>query len=98
MMLNKFRKRPIVISAYQWHGGVNQEQMPPAPSDLLRRLGSRWSGHKGWELKTLEGWYKLTPGDWLICGVKGEWYPCKPDIFEITYEPVHEHSNPYERG
>jgi len=75
----KFRKKPIVIEAIQWMGG---EQIPPAPSKLLRKKRKRW------EVKTLEGWYKLTPLDWIICGIKGEFYPCKPDIFEQTYEAV----------
>ena len=39
-------------------------------------------------IKTLEGDMKAQPGDWIITGVKGEQYPCKPDIFELTYEPV----------
>jgi hypothetical protein len=42
------------------------------------------------EIKTLEGTMVGEPGDWLITGVKGEQYPCKPDIFEATYEPVEE--------
>lgn len=86
----RFRKKPIVIHAYQWVPDENQEQMPPAPSDLLRSKLSFWGRHMGWELKTLEGWYTLTPKDWLICGIKGEWYPCKPDIFEATYEWVND--------
>jgi len=84
----KYRKKPIVIEAWQWMPDENQEQMPPAPSHLLKSRLSFWGIHKGWKLKTLEGWYMLTPGDYLICGVKGEWYPCKPDIFDLTYEPV----------
>jgi hypothetical protein len=41
----------------------------------------------GW-IDTLEGGHIVCPGDWIIRGVKGEFYPCKPDIFEATYEPV----------
>ena len=41
----------------------------------------------GW-IDTLEGGHVVCPGDWIITGVKGEQYPCKPDIFEATYEPV----------
>jgi hypothetical protein len=41
----------------------------------------------GW-VKTLEGGHMVTPGDWIITGVKGEHYPCKPDIFAATYEPA----------
>ncbi len=40
------------------------------------------------EIPTLEGVMKASPGDWIITGVKGEKYPCKPDIFKATYEPV----------
>ena len=40
-----------------------------------------------WCIKTLEGGHVVTPGDWIITGVKGEKYPCKPDIFEMKYEP-----------
>jgi len=43
----------------------------------------------GW-IDTLEGGHTVCPGDWIITGVKGEMYPCKPDIFEATYEPVTE--------
>jgi hypothetical protein len=44
--------------------------------------------HKhGW-IDTLEGGHVVCPGDWIITGVKGEHYPCKPDIFELTYEPA----------
>lgn len=42
----------------------------------------------GLAIKTLEGVMKAYPGDWIIKGVQGECYPCKPDIFEATYEPV----------
>lgn len=47
-------------------------------------------GHDNWfiNIHTLEGVMKCSPGDWIIRGVKGEFYPCKPDIFEATYEPV----------
>jgi hypothetical protein len=43
----------------------------------------------GW-ISTLEGGYEVTPGDFIITGIKGEHYPCKPDIFEATYEKVEE--------
>jgi len=58
----KFRKRPVVIEAYQTDRQV--------------------------KIVTLEGTMIADPGDWIITGVKGEMYPCKPDIFEMTYEPV----------
>jgi hypothetical protein len=47
----------------------------------------------GW-IDTLEGGHVVCPGDWIITGVKGEHYPCKPDIFEMTYEPAGESNGP----
>lgn len=48
--------------------------------------GRRWHDH-GW-IDTLEGGHTVCPGDWIITGVQGEHYPCKPDIFEASYEPA----------
>ena len=48
--------------------------------------GYTWHDH-GW-IDTLEGGHTVCPGDWIITGVQGERYPCKPDIFAATYEPV----------
>ena len=85
----KFRKKPVVIEATQWfkhgdHPAVNL-QYTHGPDDEHWRptvpTGNGW-------INTLEGGHIVTPGDWIITGVKGEHYPCKPDIFEATYEPV----------
>lgn len=51
-----------------------------------RHCGEFMMSH-GW-IDTLEGGHNVCPGDWIIKGVKGEFYPCKPDIFELTYEPA----------
>ena len=77
--MEKFRKKPIVIEAVQWHG------FEKGPHDLGIVLFQ--SNGKG-RIETLEGGHQVTPGDWIIIGIKGERYPCKPDIFEATYEPV----------
>ncbi len=76
----KFRKKPIVIDAVQWINNNIVEIVkfcPKARRDItcLR-------------LQTLEGVMTVDPNDWIIKGVKGEFYPCKPDIFEMTYERV----------
>ncbi len=86
-----FRKKPVVIEAWQWDESKKTLEM-------LRQRGMKWSGHHGHadhpdlcrdlRIKTLEGTMHVSPGDWLIRGVKGEFYPCKPDIFAATYEPV----------
>lgn len=72
----KFRKKPIVIEAVQWFKPGDH----PAVSTISKSvLGI---------ILTLEGQFYVCPGDWIITGVKGEYYPCKPDIFEATYEKV----------
>jgi hypothetical protein len=68
----KFRKKPIVVDAMQWWPGV------PINGVVMSAP----------YIKTLEGSLLVRPGDWIITGIKGEQYPCKPDIFEATYEPV----------
>lgn len=79
----KFRKRPVVIEAIQWTG-VND--------DVLTKWvdGCYLSGDSGQFLMipTLEGVMAASVGDWIIRGVKNEFYPCKPEIFAATYEPV----------
>jgi hypothetical protein len=77
----KYRKKPIVIEAVQWHGFVT------GPHDLgIMPLSPNRPG-MGW-MRTLEGELEVTPGDWIITGVKGEKYPCKADVFALTYEAV----------
>jgi hypothetical protein len=79
----KFRKKPVVIEATQWfkHG-----DHPAVKTHKNSTTGQVLRIH-GW-IDTLEGGHIVTPGDWIITGVKGEHYPCKPDIFEMTYEPT----------
>lgn len=83
----KFRKKPVVIEAEQWVGS-NLE----AAQFLLMQLEAPINpclNHQGSILiETLEGTMEARKGDWVIKGVRGELYPCKPDIFEATYEPV----------
>lgn len=71
----KFRKKPVTIEAVQWF------RYGDHPAVV------RYDGNKGY-INTLEGGHEVTPGDWIITGVKGEHYPCKPDIFAMTYEPA----------
>jgi hypothetical protein len=75
----KFRKKPVVIEAEQWYEGVEIEGVKY--SDGVGDVGRPY-----WYVPTLEGRMVVSPGDWIITGVKGEKYPCKPDIFEATYE------------
>lgn len=77
----KFRKKPVVIEAIQWTG-QNEGEL----ANFMRQPAV--SQGKGLLIDTLEGEMRADPGDWIIRGVKGEFYPCKPDIFAATYEPA----------
>lgn len=79
----KFRKKPVEIEATQWF------KMGDHPAVEMHRNQVLVEGLPpyGW-IDTLEGGHVVTPGDWIITGVKGEHYPCKPDIFEMTYDAI----------
>lgn len=80
----RFRKKPVVIEAVQWTG-----DMAPVIALVGSDLPTYGEGRSGsLRIATLEGDMEVSPDDWIIRGVKGEFYPCKPDIFEATYEPV----------
>lgn len=77
----KYRKKPVVIDAIQWNGENFQEISEFVGEHLIET-------EKSIQIKTLEGNHILSVGDYIIKGIKGEFYPCKPDIFEKTYEQV----------
>lgn len=91
----KYRKRPVVIEAVQFtedmvRANVFYGRALPEGVYLTR---AQWHEDRrliSWRagIKTLEGVMEVSDGDWIITGVKGERYPCKPDIFEQTYEPA----------
>lgn len=85
----RFRKKQVEVQAMQW----TPDDLPAAGrvADWLNASKVAWrtQGYGGMSeilLPTLEGTMEARPGDWIICGVKGEFYPCKPDIFAATYE------------
>ena len=82
---SKYRKKPVVIEAVRWYPGIAVDGVEEFETgDAITEVMGR--------IKTLEdrpdSFHYLTPGDWVIVGVKGERYGCKPDIFEATYEAV----------
>lgn len=90
-MIQKFRKKPVVIEAVQ----------VPVDPNYIGGHGAVWgffyyhqfkdfavTADRGYDIQTMEGMIHASPGDWIIRGVKGEMYPCKPDIFGATYEKV----------
>jgi len=78
----KYRKKPVVIEAVQFDGTLGSLEGINIP-EVSQDLGSSTC-----QIPTLEGVMTAQPGDWIIRGVKGEFYPCKPDIFAATYEPA----------
>ena len=90
---NRFRKRPVEVRALQWVGG---------PYECLNEFcGKNWSRADAveevgpndtenvvvWNTKERQ-WLNVPVGHWIICGIAGEFYPCDPQVFEATYEPV----------
>ena len=94
----KYRKKPVVIEAVQWTGNNPQEISKFIKDDKVLELelhDAAWEAGKGAPvitlyIHTLEGKMEADVGDFIIKGVKGEFYPCKPDIFASTYDKVEE--------
>ena len=85
-----YRKKPVVIEAFQvaqhcawpewFHEAVTRNEV------ITQGMGKFAEGPASASIKTLEGVMVANEGDWIVRGVKGELYPCKPDIFAVTYE------------
>lgn len=95
MTIGLFRKKPVVIEAVQWMG------TPESAEEIAQFMGHteknplmHYPKTEPWQgdlvIPTLEGAMVANTGDWIIKGVQGEFYPCKPDIFEATYEQIGE--------
>lgn len=88
-----FRKKPVVIDAFLWTGGPDQEEDPIWAVEAMKdgriiAVPESEGGPAYLSIHTLEGTMIANDGDWIIKGVKGEIYPCKPDIFAMTYDKV----------
>ena len=92
-----FTKKPVTIAAIQWTGKNLREVITftdGPPDTRTTHAGMAWEAYTdlvardGLKIYTLEGKMLASPGDWIIRGVNGEYYPCKPDIFEATYSPA----------
>ena len=93
----KYRKKPVVIEAVQWTGANLRDVIAftdSPPQTLTHHAGMMWEQYEGLvhrdglKIFTLEGKMNADVGDFIIKGIKGEFYPCKPDIFAATYEPA----------
>lgn len=87
-MIQKWRKKPVVIEAILFDGSIT------SMNEIVGWVGDNKGSalmspsEKSIFIGTLEGTHRADPGDYVIKGVKGEFYPCKPDIFAQTYEPA----------
>jgi hypothetical protein len=81
-----YRKRPVTVEAIRW-SGFNYASILAFVGDHHKAFPAK-KDDRTLLIPTLEGVMEATAGDWIIHGVKGEYYPCKPDIFDLTYERV----------
>ena len=92
----KYRKKPVVVDAIKWTGDNFDEieTFTDKKGFMDKVVGGSEDGegypqvYEKLVIPTLEGFHSANVGDWIIKGIKGEFYPCKPDIFEATYENV----------
>jgi hypothetical protein len=91
----QYRKKPVIIEAIQYNN-LNREEIEKFVGKKLHQeletetayLAGKGSPKFSLIIETLEGNHKAMPNDYIIKGIKGEFYPCKPDIFEATYEKL----------
>jgi hypothetical protein len=83
----KFRKKPVVIDAVQFTGR-NFVELAAFCGRELQSAASSEAPEAALEIPTREGTMRASVGDWIIRGVQGEYYPCKPEIFAATYEAI----------
>jgi hypothetical protein len=84
----QYRKKPVVIEAVQYDGNFRCLDIFSISEVSNFKIKKEEDGSPYLLIPTLEGDMKCSKGDYVIRGVKGEYYPCKPDIFEMTYEQV----------
>lgn len=89
-MVGRFRKKPVEVEAIRYTGrnchDVALFLYGEVGAEAWRDCGC--DGDEVWLVVTLEGTMEARPGDWIVKGVQGEFYPCKPDIFAATYDEV----------
>lgn len=83
-MINKYRKKPVIVEAVIWTGN-NLEEIKELAKNAVEHI---IFVDNNLYIETLEGNMNVSVGDYIIKGIAGEFYPCKPDIFKETYETV----------
>jgi hypothetical protein len=84
----QYRKKPVVIEAVQYDGNFRCLDIFPLSEASHFIIGTDYTGNPCLKIHTLEGIMIASKGDFIIRGIKGEYYPCKPNIFEATYEKI----------
>ena len=87
-MILKYRKKPVIIEALQIQKIISEEMMIEINNFCPKACLCVFNENVYFIINTLEGQMKAELGDWIIKGIEGEFYPCKPDIFKKTYEIV----------
>lgn len=89
-MMGMFRKKPVIVEARQFLNDASSYNLIVWINHGQHAIGREFASWRNHNIivPTLEGDQVASPGDWIIRGVAGEHYPCKPEIFEATYEPV----------
>lgn len=96
----QYRKKPVVVHAFQWDG--SRKEAATIAKWVEVRAGRGVAMHDespddsgdSLSISTLEGIMKVSPGDWVIKGVEGEFYPCRDSIFKATYDEDSEYGDP----
>ena len=94
-MPERWTKKPVTIEAMLFDGTDMTARTIESWSAGAVAMSKPWKVNYGFmDIETLEGTMTANTGDWIIRGVQGEFYPCKPDIFKATYEPATEEPSP----
>ena len=92
--MGKYRKKPVVVEAFRWTGGPDQTKDPVWINKAIKagvvRFENVGTPDVALLIDTLEGTHRANRGSYIIQGVRGELYPCKPEIFKETYEKISE--------
>ena len=84
--MKKYRKKPVEVEAIQFTNETKDQSLNFITCSAYPIWDDK--GNPAIKIQTLEGWIIASFGDWIIKGVKGEFYPCKSDIFDLTYEEI----------
>jgi hypothetical protein len=82
-----YQKKPIIVEAFRWTGDEEQTEDPIWIIEAIKNGNAYFERHNFY-IRTLEGVMQVGYGDYVIKGIKGEIYPCKPDIFEASYSEI----------